>query len=671
MFPHACSTERRFSMIETNFQEWEEYDSRLPDDLPVGRELLAAPQAGIQPPPVGVESASIIHGPFLLSKVAEVFPRAEWQALAPGVTPPTKTSSRALTGGAELRPNGCGCGHQSGDITPRINISETEKTSSVPLVGEMARMTTAAKPARSRYAKWSDADDRARRRNPRDQVIAGHPRTEKNVLIYPPAAGRNERIFLLKNFKIDGASLRGDHRAYLADLANWMARGGGRWRVVVEARASRTGASRHDDVLSEDRYLATRAFLEVELQKHGVDIARVRISGEGVGFRHTRLPGEDPRARSVYAVVQPDPSPFPPQPWKPPGLAINWLIIIPPPLLLPAAWRPPIRAEELGANGTDKLGSRTFNFGKFSVFVPAGLGSDTANRVHVFFSPGCVSGPSGGNAVAVHGLRGAADKGNWILIGVPGVLKSPYHTITDSEIVDCLQAVGRAAQVDAVRLSAHSRGAGGLAETLQPKRITPSLIDQITLLDTTDFASGLMQGFQTSNISLAKVKAYNVVFGDFPLIGKQNNFRVPFNGIRSIGYARLILDGLATGRANSPLPPDIDKRIKALKLPSRGNFSKITPLPAGKTSLSAFCSDPANQSVLADMRFGEPSDPTSFLAPAEVTKLAATSPYAFIEENNVMGLNSPAIPRAQWLRFNPQIYAHHLFVAEIAHEVFG
>ena len=70
------------------------------------------------------------------------------------------------------------------------------------------------------------------------------------------------------------------------------------------------------------------------------------------------------------------------------------------------------------------------------------------------------------------------------------------------------------------------------------------------------------------------------------------------------------------------------------------------------------------------MRFGEPPNPTSLLGPTAVPKLAPASPYAFIEENNVMGFNSSAIQRSLWLHFNPQIYAHHLFVAEIAHELF-
>src|SRR5438445_8937656 len=110
----------------------------------------------------------------------------------------------------------------------------------LPELGETARKP-ATSPARSRYTTWSDADDRAKGRNPRDQVIAGRPVASTHVAVYPAPVARNQRVFVLQNFKIDGAALRSDHRAYLAEVASWM-RQGGRWRVFVEAHASRTGS---------------------------------------------------------------------------------------------------------------------------------------------------------------------------------------------------------------------------------------------------------------------------------------------------------------------------------------------------------------------------------------------------------------------------------------------
>src|SRR5262249_34705241 len=104
---------------------------------------------------------------------------------------------------------------------------------------EAPRKISAAAPTRSRYAAWSDANDRAKGRNPRDQVINGRSVSSRNVLTYPPIAGSNERIFVLKNFKIDGAALRADHRKFLAEVAGWMASNQS-WRVFLEAHASRT-----------------------------------------------------------------------------------------------------------------------------------------------------------------------------------------------------------------------------------------------------------------------------------------------------------------------------------------------------------------------------------------------------------------------------------------------
>jgi hypothetical protein len=147
--------------------------------------------------------------------------------------------------------------------------------------------------------------------------------------VFKPAGDRAQRRFVLQDFKIDGAALRSEHRAFLADIAREMASGRA-WRVVAEAHASRTGSSRHDDALSEDRYLATRACLEAELERFGVAGSRLRISGEGVGFRHTRTRGEDPEARSVYVVISPDPSPHPLTRFAPGAVSLNWVIAAPP-----------------------------------------------------------------------------------------------------------------------------------------------------------------------------------------------------------------------------------------------------------------------------------------------------------------------------------------------------
>ena len=179
-----------------------------------------------------------------------------------------------------------------------------------------------------KFAKWSDADDRRKGRNPRDQDVDGQLITTGLVLDDRDASDRGERGFLLANFKIDGARLRPEHRNFLDKIAQWMVRSrqlaaaeigtpSARWLVFAEAHASRTGAQRHDDELSEDRYRATAAYLQNAFVQAGGNAGSITIKGEGTGFRHTPMPGEDPAARSVYVVIQSDPPPRPPQPWPP------------------------------------------------------------------------------------------------------------------------------------------------------------------------------------------------------------------------------------------------------------------------------------------------------------------------------------------------------------------
>lgn len=334
----------------------------------------------------------------------------------------------------------------------------------------------------------------------------------------------------------------------------------------------------------------------------------------------------------------------------------------------PSPWTPPVRADELGPARSDRLGARTFDCGPFSIFIPAGAATVALNRVHVFFSPGDVSGGTGSNATAVHGLRGAADPTQWILISAPS-RPAGSNTISDAEIKNCLTSAGRSATINEVRMSAHSRGAAGLAATLTGRTVTPALIQHVTVLDASDFAASLTRGLAASGVPASRVTAYNVVFGALPAAGQ--NVQLSYNCVRSIGYARLITDGLATGRTPTPLPAGIAARVNALTLPPRGNFSTVTPTPPGKTNLNAFCADRANRAALVAMRDGEPTSPTSILSAAQLTARAPQSPYAFIEQNNILGYNNNSAPRSAWTPFSPQIYSHHLFVAEIGYEMFS
>jgi outer membrane protein OmpA-like peptidoglycan-associated protein len=663
-------------MIEENLQEWEEYDSRLLDDSPALESPLTERRLANEFPQTPVTEGGVPRSPFLLSNAPKTAAETEGSVFETELSTSSGSRFQINTLEAELPPYGCRFGQTTPSEALEVNVPELEGLIELPEVGEISRAVTAA-----RYATWSDANDRARGRNPRNQLIAGRQRTEKNVHDYPPAAGRNERLFVLHNFKIDGAALRSDHRAYLADVSKWMAQGGN-WRVSIEAHASRTGARRHDDVLSEDRYLATRAYLETELLRRGVDISRVRIAGEGVGFRHTHLPGEDPRARSVYAVVQPDPSSHPPQAWPPPSMAINWLIVIPPSLLFTARVEnpPPIRADE----GGKFLNS--FRCGDFLVFVPqrVTLGSrkDIKNvKVHVFFAAGgvldrIVNGIPihDTNDVVLHGLRGASDQSEWITIGVEGILNGA-NTVSDAQISSCLQSLGINSPPEAIRLTGHSRGCDSLMATVSRKLIK-TRIERIVFLDeavehvpldsknpdgTPDPKRGSVRLNRVLDLFRGRIdprtilsyeptdKSKNLLTGQSAKVPGAKYFDLDADCMAAIGAARLVEDAMVLNPViaiRATANPKIIAQLQNLHpnqaaLPPRGSLT-TGPSTATQTNINAFCSDPTIGSGVEEIR----RDPVLL---------------RFINQNNLGRYST--VP--DWTPFA----AHEFFVAEIAHEL--
>ena len=70
----------------------------------------------------------------------------------------------------------------------------------------LAGGSSSAAASRARYAKWSDADDRRKGRKPREQtIVAASPEGASKVLEFPVPDGVSQRLFLLHNFKVDGA----------------------------------------------------------------------------------------------------------------------------------------------------------------------------------------------------------------------------------------------------------------------------------------------------------------------------------------------------------------------------------------------------------------------------------------------------------------------------------
>lgn len=104
----------------------------------------------------------------------------------------------------------------------------------------------------------------------------------------------------------------------------------------------------------------------------------------------------------------------------------------------------------------------------------------------------------------------------------------------------------------------------------------------------------------------------------------------------------------------------------ALALPPRGTFTTENPPPSGKMNINAFSRGPANRAALAALRVGERRVPNvGALAGSE-----ETSAYAFVEWNDLLNLRDPADQRTNWQSVSPGIYSHHVFLAEVAGELF-
>jgi hypothetical protein len=320
----------------------------------------------------------------------------------------------------------------------------------------------------------------------------------------------------------------------------------------------------------------------------------------------------------------------------------------------------PIRAEEL------VLPLSTFNQGNLAIFVPAplvalGISAISSPKVHIFFAAAGVQGDVA-NDVLVHGLRSSSNSSDWITIGVRGV-SGGAQTISDAEILSCLQGIGCNAPPAMLRLTGHSRGCDSLVASLQPGKITAlSIIERVVFLDeAVEHASrGPTQGAITLNrvavvkqrgIPASKVVAYEVGNRSFDFhagvpahVPGATYFELPVDGMAAVGCVRLIADGIVrnpTLGLSIAANPLISGQLTSLLLPARGAFS----VRGGGVSLVQFCQN--KSAVIADIvaKMGNPA--ASLL--------------------NVVNRNDLA--RFGGFQFSKGIAAHHFFVAEIAHEL--
>ena len=295
----------------------------------------------------------------------------------------------------------------------------------------------------------------------------------------------------------------------------------------------------------------------------------------------------------------------------------------------------PIHADE-GEAGGDRFGGQTYDCGDYSVFVPKGARAGI-NKVHIFFSPGDVTGDSGFNAVLTHGLRSASDALEWILISVPG--KEPgFVTTSTPQISDCLTRIGRSPNVNSLRLSAHSRGYRGLRETIGRGLINTSLVERVVILDAN--YDSIANTLRRSRIPPNRVIAYGVNTGKLPLAGARN-IPLPPLCMRAIGYSRLIQDAMVT-RPSLPIPGSI--RSQLLTLPARGCFTTGRASSGCQVNIIDFCN--RNRGAINTTTRQE-DNPSLGLK-------------RFIDDNDLVRFGQI---------FDAGIYSHHFFVAEIAHEI--
>lgn len=291
----------------------------------------------------------------------------------------------------------------------------------------------------------------------------------------------------------------------------------------------------------------------------------------------------------------------------------------------------------------------------FSVFVPRGV-RPNRNKVHLFFTP--FMRPQ--EFVAQQGLRAQYDDSEWILIGIPSLYEHDRPnviTISTAEIQACLNAAGRGTGIDAIRMSAHSRGQRGLAHTLGVGARRPTidlgLVEGVTIFDASYQVPGralrahladltrMQDPANPRRFAAGAINLYDVTVGNvsgFP------GTRMHAARVRGLAYVRLVEEGLARGEITrgslAGLPAntrDATTRLLAA-IPNRGRFSTRSPTPSGMTDLNGFLSRHRRDLAIVDN--------------------AGTGLKPFITANNL-----------DWgAGYDRHIDAHHWFVAELAHE---
>jgi hypothetical protein len=305
------------------------------------------------------------------------------------------------------------------------------------------------------------------------------------------------------------------------------------------------------------------------------------------------------------------------------------------------------------------------------LFVPSGA-STTVNNIHIFFGPG-----DSGNDALTGALRFSANAANVILLVVPGA-EPGFVTMSAAEVVEIMRKAGRPTKINGLRLSSHSRGHRGLTETIRrdllvqrsgavvAPKVGPGVVARVVNFDSFYFDHA--NALKASGIPAAQIFGFHVTIpmggpgpGKWSATASQTVDLAPvLNGLRAVLYSRLIQDAIAIGKRSLVPPPprtmaDITGRLLTNMPQIPGFSSRSSP-----TDFRAFCK--ANTTAI-----------TNCLKDEQNTNLdsAMTGPLIeFVNNNNLTGLTPPpstADPHP--FKFSANIFAHHLIVAELAHEV--
>jgi hypothetical protein len=244
------------------------------------------------------------------------------------------------------------------------------------------------------------------------------------------------------------------------------------------------------------------------------------------------------------------------------------------------------------------------------------------NNVHVFFTP--ADDPMA--FLEEQGLRSEEESSGWILIAVPGlheVMSPNWVTITTADIQTCLTAAGRwSVDIDAIRLSAHSRGARGLEHTLGfggAPTIDLAKVERVTVFDASYHDLGLALTSHLKDLTAMQepghpgrfragaVNLYDVTVRNISGLPGRS---LSASGVRALAYLRFVSEALTRGDLQdsdlSTLRTDARKNVQGAtrrllaKLPARGTFSTRTPTPSGFTDLASWLTANAADLALVD-----------------------------------------------------------------------